>query len=179
MQHAPINDPARYRLHQVGMGNAPEVVREVGVNDFRMAAKQQLFHLDHRLLGISPRAVGVLFRWKVGFEDRFQHQHRCCHADPIPQGRDAQRPELAVGLRDEHSSDRVRSVSLLPERKRQFAKPPLHPIRLDVREVLTVHTRRALVRAALGIGMRQNVLAADLVVQGVEAIAGFCLRFRV
>jgi hypothetical protein len=27
--------------------------------------------------------------------------------------------------------------------------------------------------------MRQNVLAADLVVQSVEAIAGFRLRFRV
>ena len=120
-----------------------------------------------------------MFRWKVGFEDRLQHQHRCCHADPIPQGRDAQRPEFAVGFRYEHASDRLRSVSLLPERKRQFAEPPLDPIRLDVREVLTVHPRRALVGAALGIGMRQNILAADLVVEGVEAIAGFCLRFRV
>ena len=73
----------------------------------------------------------------------------------------------------------VRSISLLPERKRQFAEPPLHPIRLDVRELLTIHTRCALVGAALGIGMGQDVLAADLVVQGVEAIAGFCLRFRV
>jgi hypothetical protein len=27
--------------------------------------------------------------------------------------------------------------------------------------------------------MRHDVLAADLVVQGVEAILGFCLRFRV
>ena len=179
MQHAPINDPARYRLHQFGMGDASEVVREVGVHDFRVATEQQLFHLDHRLLGVAPGAVGVLFWWKVGFEDRFQHQHRCCHADPIPHGRDAQRPEFAVGLRDKHSSDGVRSVSLLPERKRQFAKPPLHPIRLDIREVLPVHTRCALVRAALGIGMRQDVLAADLVVQRVEAIAGFCLRFRV
>jgi hypothetical protein len=73
----------------------------------------------------DPRFIiehaGVLFWWKVGFEDRFQHQHRCCHADPIPQGRDTQRPEFAVGLRYEHSSDGVRSVSLLPERKRQFA----------------------------------------------------------
>src|SRR5208337_2908763 len=34
-------------------------------------------------------------------------------------------------------------------------------------------------RAALGIGVGQDVLAADLVVQGVETIAGFCLRFRV
>jgi len=136
-------------------------------------------HLDHRLLGVAPGTVGVLFRWKVGFKDRFQHQHRCRHANPIAQGRDAQRPEFAVGFRYEHSSDRVWSVSLLPERKRQFAKPSLHPIRFDVRKLLTVYPRRALVGAALGIGMGQDVVAADLVVEGVEAIAGFCLRFRV
>ena len=70
-------------------------------------------------------------------------------------------------------------VSLLPDRKRQFTKPSVHPIRLDVLEVLSVDARCALVGAALGIGMRQNILAADLVVEGVEAIAGFCLRFRV
>jgi hypothetical protein len=46
-----------------------QVVREVGVNDFRMAVKQLRLHLHHRLLGIS--AVGVLLWWKVGFEDRF------------------------------------------------------------------------------------------------------------
>ena len=34
MQHAPIHDPARHRLEKVGMRNAPEVVREVGVDDF-------------------------------------------------------------------------------------------------------------------------------------------------
>src|SRR5512132_1825552 len=84
------------------MRNAPEVVREVGVHDFRMATEQQLLHLYSGLLGVAPSAVGVDFRWKVGFEDRLQHQHRCCHADPIPHGRDAQRPEFAVGLRDEH-----------------------------------------------------------------------------
>lgn len=25
----------------------------------------------------AARAVGVLFRWKIGLEDRLQHQHRC------------------------------------------------------------------------------------------------------
>ena len=70
--------------------------------------------------------------------------------------------------------------------KRQFGQPPLDPIGLDVREILAVYSRRApclrrgkLVGAALGIGMRQNVVAADRVVQGLEAIANFCLRFRV
>ena len=42
-----------------------------------------------------------------------------------------------------------------------------------------LHARGAPVGAALGIGMRQDVFAADLVVQGIEAITGFCLRFRV
>src|SRR6202035_3638628 len=114
-----------------------------------------------------------------GFEDRFQHQHRCCHADPIPQGRDAQRPEFAVGLRYEHSSDGSRSVGFLPERKRQFAEPPLYAIRLNVRKVLTICSRCALVGTALSKRMSQNILTADLVVQRVEAIVGFCLRFRV
>src|SRR5438309_3188169 len=144
------------------MRNAPEVVREIGGHDFRMATEQQFLHLYSGLLSVAPSAVGVDFRWKVGFEDRLQHQHRCCHADPIPHGRDAQRPEFAVGLRYEHASDRLRSVCLLPERKRQFSQPPLHPIRLDVRKVLTVHARCTLVGTALGIGMRQNILTADL-----------------
>src|ERR1700674_5768884 len=38
---------------------------------------------------------------------------------------------------------------------------------------------QALVGAALGIGVRQDVVTADLVVQGVEAITGFRLRFCV
>jgi len=161
------------------VGNAPEVVREVGVHDVRVATEQQLFHLDDGLLGVAPGAVGVDFRWQVGFEHRLQHQQRCCHADPIPHARDAQRPELAVGFRYKHSSDRLRSVCLPPERKRQFSQPPLDPICLDVSEVLAVHARCALVGAALGVSMSQNIRAADLLVQGVEAITGFCLRFRV
>src|SRR3981189_3139370 len=109
------------------MRNAPEVVREVSVYHVRVATEHQLLHLYDRLLGVSPGTVGVDFRRKIGFEDRLQHQQRCCHADPIPHARDAQRSEFAVGLRYKHSSDWLWSVSLLPERKRQFGQPPLDP----------------------------------------------------
>jgi hypothetical protein len=34
---------------------APEVVREVGVHDFRVAAEQLLFQFDHRLLRVAAR----------------------------------------------------------------------------------------------------------------------------
>ena len=73
----------------------------------------------------------------------------------------------------------VRSVGFLPERKRQFAEPQLYAIRLNVRKVLTIYPRCALVEAAPSKRMSQNILTADLVVQRVEAIVGFCLRFRV
>jgi len=43
------------------MWNTPEVVREVGVHDFRMATEQQLLHLDGGLLGVAPGAVGIYF----------------------------------------------------------------------------------------------------------------------
>ena len=48
------------------------------------APEQPLLHLYHGLLAVSPGPVGVDFRRKIGFDDRIQHQQRCCHADPIP-----------------------------------------------------------------------------------------------
>src|SRR5260370_39532422 len=122
------------------MGDASEVVRASAVDHFRGAREQERFHLDHRLSGVAPGAIGILLWWKVGFEDRFQHQHRCCHADPITQGRDAQRPEFAIGLRYEHSSDGVRSVTLLPYRNPPFPNPPRPPAPVSVLQVLTLPT---------------------------------------
>jgi len=86
---------------------------------------------------------------------------------------------LPLAFGNKHSSDWLWPVSLLSERKRQFSQPPFDPVRLDIRKILAVDTWRALIGATLGIGMRQNVVAADLVVQSVEAIAGLCLSFRV
>ena len=72
MQHVPIYaSGARQRLHEFVMGDASEVVREVGVYHFRVITEQLLFHLHHRLLGMAPLAVGVLFWRQVSFEDRF------------------------------------------------------------------------------------------------------------
>ena len=166
-------------MNQGALCSTFQEIREVGIDDFPVSAKQQFFHLDRRLLGVPPRPVSVLFGWKVGFKDRFQYQRCRRHADPIPHVRDPQRPEFAVGLRYKHSSDWLWSVGLLPERKRQFSQPPLDPVCLDVRKILAVDPRRALIGAALGIGMRQNDVAADLVVQSEEAIAGFRLSLRV
>src|SRR5687767_12569475 len=47
----------------------------------------------------------------------------------------------------------------------------------NVLEVLSIHTRRALVGLAAGIGMKQNIRPVHLVVQGIEPIARRFLRF--
>src|SRR5467141_3946750 len=120
------------------MRNAPEVVREVGVHDVRMATEQQLLHLYSGLLGVAPSAVGVDSGGRSASKIGSSTSIAAVMQTPIPHARDAQRPEFAVGLRYKHSSDWLRPVGLPPERKRQFGQPPLDSIRFDVRKVLAV-----------------------------------------
>ena len=144
------------------------------LSPYAKQAERPVCDHDRCRIGSPPPDLDCQIRTFGRHPQRVLHEVQCAPYIGMPSGL-----EFAVGLRDEHASDWVRSVSLLPERKRQFTQPPLDPICLDVRKVLTVATRCALVGAALGIGMRQDILAADLVVQGVEAITGLCLRFRV
>jgi hypothetical protein len=56
--------------------------------------------------------------------------------------------------------------------------PVLASVRLDVIERLAVYPSRAAIGFASGIGEAQNVRAIHLVVQKIEPILRFCLRFR-
>jgi hypothetical protein len=124
----------------------------------------------------------MLFRLQIGFEDGLKHQHRRRLNNPVAYRRDPQRSHfLAVRLRNEDPSDRLRSVSLVPEFSRQFLEPwvpvgfniralailgcpILASIRLDVIERLAIHPSRAAIGFASGVGEAQNVRAVHLVV---------------
>ena len=54
-------------MSQGALCSRVQVVREVGVDDVRVATEQQLLHLDDGLLGVAPGAVGIDFWWKIGF----------------------------------------------------------------------------------------------------------------
>jgi hypothetical protein len=85
-----------------------------------MPRLQERLHLLDGIQGAAPRSVGVLFGLEVGLEDRLQdHQHRHLH-DPITDRWYAQRPLLAVCLRDVHPPDGLRTIRLLVEFFRQF-----------------------------------------------------------
>ena len=144
-----------------------------------MPRPEQPFDLANGVQGAASRAIGVLLRLQVGLEDRLQDQH-CRHLHhTVFDARNAQRPLLAIRFGDVHASDRLGSVRLVPEFFRQFVQPPVHAVRLDVREGLAVDPRCAAVGTAAGVGEPQDVAAVHLVVQRVEPIVGRVLRFGV
>ena len=72
----------------------------------------------------------------------------------------------------------LRPVGPLLQVPRQCAQPPVHPLRLDVRDRLAVHPGRAAVAADGLPGDREHVVAPHLVAQRVEPEVGSSLRFR-
>src|SRR5271168_2663642 len=70
---------------------------------------------------------------------------------------DANQPALELADNDSNPTDAVR------KRHRSYSR----------------RTVRMSSSRPRGLGVRQNIFAADFVVEGVEPIAGFCLRFRV
>ena len=175
----PVAHATRDGLHQLRVGNLAEVVRQVGVHHLPVARPQQSMHAPDRVMRVSTRPIGVLLRLQVGFENRRQHQHRRRLRHPVPETRNAQRPELpALLLRDEDLPNRPRPVGPLLQVPRQCSQPPVHPERLDVRDRLAVHPGRAAVATDGLPGDHEHVIAPHLVAQRVEPEARSFLRFR-
>ena len=176
-QQMPIADPPSHALHQLVVRNAVEIPAQVRVDHFPIARIQQPLDLLDRFQSALPRSVGVLLRLQVRLEDRFEHEHgrRLHHA--VSDRRYAQRSLFAVRLRDPYPPHRTGLVRLALEFLHQFPQPTPGPIRLDVLKRLVVHSRCPLVGTAALVGQFQHVRAVQLVVQCIEAVARFSLRF--
>ena len=177
MQHVPIDNSTGNRLHQLGVRDRVVVRGEIRIDDLRVTRVEQAMHLPDCIVRVPVRAVGILLRRQVGLKDRPYYQyHRRLHY-PVPDRRDPQRPQLAVGLRDIHPANRIRLIRLLLERLRQFTEPWLDTGRLDVLESHPVNPRCPVVRPAAIVGISKHILAVQLVVQCVEPTARLVLRF--
>jgi hypothetical protein len=114
-------------------------------------------HLDGELCGVDDAGLPSFAQTAARRLCRARFQQSCHHQRvdcPLRRPTAARAKRLAEEAMGETGG--VRSVSLLPKRKRQFAQPPLNPVLLDGLEVLTVHARRALVGAALRTGLPQK-----------------------
>src|SRR4029077_6443265 len=82
-------------------------------------------------------------------------------------------------FRDHHPPHRVGPVSLRDQFLAQARQPCLQARRLDLREGHPVHPRCTRILASQLIGMTQDILSANLVVEHVEAEGGRRLRLAI
>jgi hypothetical protein len=136
-------------------------------------------HLLDRVSPAPPRPVAVGRGIEIRLEDRLQHQLGGSLNHPVPDRRDAEWPFAAARLRDHHPPHRFRPVRLRDEVLPETGKPLLQPSGLDRREGDPVHPRRTPIGARQSVGVAQNVLTADLVVEQVEAVRRLRLRLEI
>jgi hypothetical protein len=131
----------------------------------------------YRVLRSPLCPVSVLLRLQVGFEDGFQHKHRRRLNNAVGDRRYPQGAQLAVRLGNPDPLDRFRSVVFLLQPFRQFPEPAFFSIRLDVFESHSIHPGGSLVGFAASVGIVEYVPSIHLVIQEVEPVPGFFLRF--
>ena len=107
-QHVPVDDAPRHRLHEVAMRNRIEILRQIRIHDFRVAAAEQRVHFLDRVRPAPLRPVAESRGVEVRLEDRLQHQLGGGLHHAVPDRRDAEWPLAATGLRDHHPSHRLR-----------------------------------------------------------------------
>src|SRR5690606_1320052 len=85
----------------------------------------------------------------------------------------------AVGLLDPDSSYRIRAIARFAQLLRQFPQPALSAVLLDLFKALASDSRRSAARVAVAVGAVQDVVSVDRVVEQVDPVLRFFLRFRV
>ena len=110
LQHAPVHDPLLHAGHQLLVGDGVEVRLQVRVVHFPPPLLEVLLDLLQRIVGRSAGTESERTIQEVRLEDRLHdQQHRHLH-HAVPDRRDAQRAELAVGLGNVHALHRLRPV---------------------------------------------------------------------
>src|SRR5262249_16845016 len=116
---------------------------------------------------------------EVSLEDWFQHELGGRLNRTITDGWNAERTLASSILRYHHPPHRIGPVRLRDQFLAQACQPCLQALFLDLLEGHPIHTRRSRIGAGELVGVQQNVLATDLVVEHIEAESRLCFRLAV
>src|SRR6266568_4118487 len=144
-----------------------------------MAPADQPVHFLDRVHRSATGAVAVGIVLEVRLEDRFQHELGSGLHHPIPDRRNAERSLASVRLRYGHPPHRIGPVRLRHQFLAQARQPPLQARRLDLCKGHSVPARRTRICSGQRIGVTQDVLAVNLVVEQVEAEGRLRLRLTI
>src|SRR5262249_59046810 len=98
---------------------------------------------------------------------------------PTATGRTPDVPPPATGFETHHPPHWVRPIRLRDQFLAQACQPLLQARRFDCREAHSIHTRCSRIESGQRIGVPQNVLAVNLVVEQVEAEGRLRLRLTI
>jgi hypothetical protein len=142
-----------------------------------MPRLQQRLDVADRVQSTTLGSIRVLLGQQVCLEDRLQDQH-CRHLRHAILDRwDPQGSLFAVGFGNPYPTHRRGTIRFVLQLLLEFAKPSVQSVLLDVLERLAVYSCRSLIGETAFVGVRQNVRAIHLVVQGIKPVAGRSLRF--
>src|SRR6516225_600094 len=146
-----------------------EIPRKIGVYYFGASFLDRVVDCSNRIertaLGTVPEGRLI----EVRFENRFKYQRRCGFYYPVPDSGNSERALAhAAGLGNHHPSHRLRSVASCSNLLPQCAEPLFHPLCIDAVKGFSVHTGRAAVRTAAGVGVGEDVFTPHFVIQAVE-----------
>ena len=161
------------------MWDRVEVFRQISVDNVGVAPADQPVRFLDCIDRAAARAIAIGAILEVRLKDRLEHDLGGGLDNPVPYRRDAKRAFSAPGLRDRRPPHRIRPIRLRNEFLTQAREPRFHARRLDLLEGYPVHARRARIVAGAFIGVKKNVLAADFVIEQIEAESGLRLRFAI
>src|SRR5215471_16388668 len=137
----------------------------------------------HRLDRVHRPAFGTVAVSRileVGFEDGFQHDLGRGLDHAITKGWDTERAlASAIWLWDYHAPYRIGPVRLRNQFLAQARQPCLQAFLLDLRKRYLIHTWRSRIGAGEPVGMQQDVVPANLVVEHIETEGGLRLRLAI
>lgn len=174
-----IRDSSRQTLHQLGVRNRVEVLREVRIQHLGLASGKFPMHLLHRLHGAAPGSVPVRLIAQVSFEDGFQDELRCRLSHSISNGWNSQRPLSPSRLRYQHPAYGLGPIGLSLQLFLQLLKPAFLAVLLDVLEALPIDSGCAPLRLRLLERLHQGVPSVNLVVQHVKPVRRLRLGLHV
>src|SRR5215510_4862773 len=151
----------------------------MGVHHVGVAPAEQRMHRLDRVGPAPPRSIAMGRGIEIRLEDRLQHKLGGALHHAVPNCRNPEWSLAATRLRDHYPPHRCRPVRLRDELVSDLGEPLLQPRRLDHRERDPVHTWCACVRTGKLIGVGQDVLAINLVVEQIEAVRRFRLRLAI
>src|SRR5215471_12010638 len=127
----------------------------------------------------TSRAIAIRIVLEVSLEDRLQHDLGSGLNHAIPDSWNAERTLASSILRDHYPPHRIRPICLRDQFLAQASQPRFRAPLLDLLEAHPIHTGCTRIGAGKPVRVTQNVLAANLVVEHIEAEGRLRLRLAV